>query len=132
MGVPKLSLDQFAKKVQGFLTDIIEGGTRALAKKHNVPRQSPPLLSSGEHPQYLPHDEEDDHGPELRECVLVLDVSGSMSSPDWKPSRLAAAKAAAREFATALAETDPHAFLGVVAYGSEAHIACALIPVRQP
>ncbi|MCA9227070.1 MAG: VWA domain-containing protein [Planctomycetales bacterium] len=125
-----MSLDQFAKKIEGLLTDVFQGATRALAKKHDVPRQSPPLLPSGEQPHYLPNEEEDD-GPEIRQCVLVLDVSGSMSSPDWKPSRLAAAKAAAREFAIALAETDSHAFLGVVAYGSEAHIACTLNPIRQ-
>ena len=130
-----MSLDQFAKKIEGLLTDVFQGATRALAKKHQVPQPGQPQLPSGTESPRLPL-EEDVQIPEhefdaVRECVLVLDVSSSMKTFDWKPSRLAAAQAAAREFAIALAESTPNAFLGVIAYESNARIACELLPVRQ-
>ncbi len=51
--------------------------------------------------------------------ILALDVSGSMRANDMKPSRLEAAKTAARAFA---AKQDPNTRIGVVAFSGTAMI----------
>lgn len=52
-----------------------------------------------------------------RDAVLVIDASGSMRKTDWKPSRLEAAREAAKAFIKRLAEDEPEARVAVVAYG---------------
>ena len=54
-----------------------------------------------------------------RDCVLVLDESGSMFDDDWKPSRLEAAKSAAKTFVMRLSEEQLDARVAVVAFGME-------------
>ena len=44
-----------------------------------------------------------------RKCVLVLDASASMLDSDWKPSRLGAAKEAAKTFCQRLRTEQPNA-----------------------
>lgn len=53
-----------------------------------------------------------------RDCVLVLDASGSMDMDDWPPTRLDAAKDAAKAFVQRLADEQPDARVGIVAYGT--------------
>ena len=66
-----------------------------------------------------------------RDCVLVLDASGSMLEDDWQPTRLDGAKAAAREFARRLACEAPSTRVAVVAYGSSAKAECPLTPASR-
>jgi len=64
-----------------------------------------------------------------RDCVLVLDRSGSMATDDWKPSRLDGAKAAAQAFAGKLAQEEPLAQVAILSYGSQATSHCLLTSV---
>ncbi len=73
--------------------------------------------------------EETKQGP--RDCVLVLDYSGTMFSTDWEPSRVRAALKAALEYCKILAEHEPEAKVGIVAYGSSAILICPLTPVTK-
>ena len=66
-----------------------------------------------------------------RHAVLTIDASGSMESGDWPPTRLGAAKEAARVFCHELAAAEPEARVAVVAYGSSAEVACGLTPVKR-
>ncbi len=59
---------------------------------------------------------------EQRNSVLVIDASGSMMDDDWPPSRLGAAKEAARAFYSRLANEDPHARVAIVGYGCNAKV----------
>lgn len=63
---------------------------------------------------------------ETRNCVLVLDASGSMLDNDWKPSRLAAAKEAANTFCDRLQKEQPNASVAIVAFGDGSKIHCNL------
>jgi len=54
--------------------------------------------------------------------VILLDVSQSMSSPDYPPSRLEAAKAAIHRFLAKLSEEDPETKVAIVVFSSEARI----------
>lgn len=65
---------------------------------------------------------------EGRTIILAIDVSGSMSAEDVKPSRLDAAKAAAREFVIALPAS---ARIGVVAFGDEAALVQPPVSERE-
>ena len=66
-----------------------------------------------------------------RDCVLVIDVSGSMLDDDWKPTRLDAAKNAAKTFARHLSQEQPNAHIGVVAFGFGAKVICRLTLARE-
>ena len=66
-----------------------------------------------------------------RACALVLDASGSMMDTDWKPSRLGAARDAAKAFARRLSDEEPDALVAVVAYGCLAKTVCHLTPARE-
>ena len=66
-----------------------------------------------------------------RDCVLVLDASGSMLANDWKPSRLGAAKEAAQELCLRLSREESDARVAIVAYGSDASALCALTSVTE-
>lgn len=64
-------------------------------------------------------------------AVLVLDASGSMLDEDWPPSRLEAAKDAARQYCARVAREEPHARIGILAYGSSAKTLCGLTPAAE-
>ena len=64
-----------------------------------------------------------------RDCVLVLDASGSMESEDWPPTRLEGAKEAAKEFCRRLALEEADARVAIVAYGCDAETCCPLTAV---
>ena len=66
-----------------------------------------------------------------RDCVLVIDVSGSMLDDDWKPTRLDAAKNAAKTFARRLSQEQPNAHIAVVAFGFGAKVICRLTLARE-
>ena len=68
---------------------------------------------------------------EPRDRVLVLDLSESMLSTDWRPSRLKAAKRAAKAFAEELSNNEPDALIGAVGYGSRAATLCPLTAARE-
>lgn len=70
----------------------------------------------------IPRDSND-----ARDCVLVIDASGSMLATDWKPSRLKAAQEAAKAFCKRLAEEEPDANVAVVSYGDYAKVHCSLV-----
>ncbi|MDY7108004.1 MAG: vWA domain-containing protein [Planctomycetota bacterium] len=63
--------------------------------------------------------------------VLVLDASGSMASFDWPPSRIEAAKQAARAFWRRRAEALPDARVALVAYSTSAQLLCQPTSVRD-
>jgi Ca-activated chloride channel homolog len=65
---------------------------------------------------------------EGRTVILAIDVSGSMSADDVKPTRLDAAKAAARDFVTSLPVS---ARIGVVAFSDEAALVQAPVAERE-
>ncbi len=67
----------------------------------------------------------------LRDCVLVLDASGSMLADDWPPTRLRAAQDSAVAFCTRVAEDEPQARVAIVAYGSRAKTCCGLTPAEN-
>ncbi len=67
----------------------------------------------------------------VRDCVLVIDASGSMLDDDWKPTRLDAAKKAAHSFVRRLSQEQPDARVAVVAFGCRASVACQLTPARE-
>lgn len=66
-----------------------------------------------------------------RDCVIVLDFSGTMFSNDWKPSRLAGALKAALEYCKRLAERQPQARVAIVAYGDNARLLCSMTAVTD-
>ncbi len=61
-----------------------------------------------------------------RNCVLVLDASGSMLDNDWKPSRLDAAKEAAKTFCKRLRTEQPNTSIAIVAFGDGSRTYCKL------
>jgi len=61
-----------------------------------------------------------------RDCVLVIDASGSMLDDDWKPARLDGAKDAAVAFAERLSVDQPNSRIGIVAFGCKSRIVCRL------
>ena len=65
---------------------------------------------------------------EGRTVILAIDVSGSMSADDVKPTRLDAAKAAARDFVTSLPVS---ARIGVVAFSDEAALVQSPVSERE-
>ncbi len=67
-----------------------------------------------------------------RDCVLVLDASGSMFLTDWKPSRLGAAQEAAEAFVKRLKREQPSSRVAIVAYGDKPQLFCSLTPARSP
>jgi len=71
------------------------------------------------------------HNDGCRDRVLGIDASGSMSSNDWKPTRLKAAKRAATAFVKRLSSEDPDANVAVVAYGDTASLIVELTPARR-
>lgn len=73
----------------------------------------------------VPRDEEP------RDHVVLLDMSESMLSTDWKPSRLEAAKKAAKAYAEELGKNEPDAMVGAVGYGSRAATLCPLTSATE-
>jgi Mg-chelatase subunit ChlD len=65
-----------------------------------------------------------------KNCIMVLDVSPSMSTSDWKPSRLAGAKQSASAFVRQLMADDPNARVAVVKYSTTASVVVPLTPAR--
>jgi|GEM_PF-3307800 len=61
-----------------------------------------------------------------RNCVLVLDASGSMLCEDWTPSRMGAAKEAAQSFCDRLRTEQPDARIAILAFGNGCKIYCNL------
>ncbi len=98
-------LDTFGGSVVRFLADIF-----------------PPLveIDSGRMAGVIVED------PFAATCVLILDVSGSMDTPDWPPSRLAGAKDAARAYVRRLRARNPAALLAIVVYDDNARVICSL------
>lgn len=66
-----------------------------------------------------------------RDCVLVIDASGSMLDDDWKPTRLDAAKDSAKAFVDRLATENPNARIALVAFGCRARKLCCLTAAKQ-
>ena len=66
-----------------------------------------------------------------RDCVLVIDASGSMFDDDWKPTRLGAAINAANTFARRLRQEMPNARIAVVIFASGAKVVCRLTAARK-
>jgi len=64
-----------------------------------------------------------------RDCVLVIDVSGSMLEDDWKPTRLDGAKEAAITFARRLLQEQPNARVAIVVFACKAKLACEITTV---
>lgn len=77
--------------------------------------------------QYYPADL-NFHSYDSRNCVILIDASGSMGAKDWKPSRLKAAIKAAEAFVNRLASENPDARIAIAAYGDGAHIKQDFIP----
>jgi len=65
------------------------------------------------------------------QSVLVLDASGSMASLDWPPSRIEAAKQAAKAYWRRRAEVAPEARVALVAYSTSAQLLCPPTSVRD-
>jgi len=63
--------------------------------------------------------------------VLVIDVSGSMSEEDYKPTRLDGAKDAACSFVKKLNAVSPESYLAVASFSSDAKMACEPLPVES-
>lgn len=70
-------------------------------------------------------------GDILYPAILIIDASGSMLYDDWKPSRLKAAKKAAKAFIKRRLSIDPNALVAVVAYGDGALLVRDMTPVKQ-
>ena len=66
-----------------------------------------------------------------RDCVLVIDASGSMFDDDWPPTRLDAAKDAAMAFAKRLSTEQPFSRIGIVAFGCKSRVVCRLTATRE-
>ena len=66
-----------------------------------------------------------------RDCVLVIDASGSMHDNDWPPSRLGAAKEAAVTFAERLSKEQPYSRIGIISFGCRSKIVCRLTPTSK-
>ena len=66
-----------------------------------------------------------------RWSALVIDASGSMQANDWPPSRLDAAKEAAKAYCDRLAQDEPNAHVAVIAYGDDALAMCGLTQVTK-
>jgi len=60
--------------------------------------------------------------------VLAIDVSGSMNSNDYAPTRLEGAKESARRFIEKRAVIEPNALVGVVTFSRWAHVVSRPIP----
>ncbi len=66
-----------------------------------------------------------------RDCVLIVDVSGSMFDDDWKPTRLDAAIDAANTFARRLRRKAPDARIAVVIFSCKAKVVYRLTAARK-
>lgn len=64
-------------------------------------------------------------------AVLVIDASQSMNSEDWPPSRLHAARAAAKAYIERLCQESPDARVALVQYSCGAKTVCGLTPVSS-
>lgn len=70
-------------------------------------------------------------GASSRDAVLVIDASPSMLDTDYPPSRLEAAKEAAKEYVDRLSREQPDAHVAIVAYNAGAETKCGLTCVRD-
>lgn len=66
-----------------------------------------------------------------RDCVVVLDVSPSMLTPDWRPNRLEGARNGATAYVNKLAELEAGARVAIVSYARRARRLCRLTPVHK-
>lgn len=66
-----------------------------------------------------------------RNAVIVMDVSPSMLSDDWDPTRLAGGQQAAKRFVSRLAADEPAARVAIVTYSRSAEIVCDLTSVQD-
>lgn len=66
-----------------------------------------------------------------RDCVLIIDKSGSMLDKDWRPSRMEAAFAAAGEFCRRLGLEQPGARVALVGFGDRAKVLAAMTPAEM-
>ena len=66
-----------------------------------------------------------------KNCIILLDASGSMNLNDWKPNRLKGAIESAEAYIHELASKDPDACVAVVLYGTKAKIIAQLAPARN-
>ena len=67
---------------------------------------------------------------ELPAIIICLDVSPSMDFRDFEPSRLAAVKVAARQFADNIQMTAPTTEIGIIGFSRDAQIALPLSSTR--
>lgn len=81
--------------------------------------------------QWMEKDSSQKVSASTRDAVLVLDMSLSMVSKDWNPSRLAAAQQASLAFVDRLSREEPTAQVAVVAYNDVAATVCSLTPVTE-
>lgn len=90
---------------------------------------------SGKHNQALAEVESDGSTPGGVSAgspeVLVLDVSGSMSDDDYKPTRLGGAKTAGYAFLRKLGDVSPDSLVGVVSFGDKGRVVCRPVKVRD-
>lgn len=66
-----------------------------------------------------------------RDCFIVIDRSPSMKDRDYPPSRLLAAKDAARAFAKSVLATSPQSSVAIIGYGGTAEQFCPLTPATD-
>lgn len=67
---------------------------------------------------------------ELPAIIICLDVSPSMDYRDFEPSRLAAVKVAAKQFADNIQMTAPNTEIGIIGFSWDAQIALPLSDVK--
>lgn len=63
--------------------------------------------------------------------VFVIDISGSMNTPDIPPSRIVAAKYAAIDMVDERRAADPNGRLGIVAFSEKADLVAPLTPLTK-
>lgn len=63
--------------------------------------------------------------------VCAIDVSGSMDSADYRPTRLAAAISASIALVREKVKSRPQDYVGIVAFSDSAEVACPLLEVRK-
>ena len=68
---------------------------------------------------------------EFEEIVLVNDISDSMNSCDWEPSRLSGAKRASRAFLDSRSKWFPGDRIGIVGFSDEAELVLPLVPAAN-
>lgn len=91
-------------------------------------------LFAPRHQQYDVREHSESAAPDLdgpRDAVLAIDASGSMTSRDWKPSRMKAAREGASEFVERMAREQPDSRIAIVAYGDVGQLVIPLTPAYE-